>query len=646
MKYLFTFIFLITNFLFAQSESIIEELIQQYPQLSSYAAKNTSYIPKDNTGESEFYFYDYTEQELLMLDSLGVLDTLLDTTEAEQSLYFGYKFFNTIDDFVIFDNIPIPGDYRLGPGDQLSISIWGTTQLRSSHMINRDGDIFVDGIGQINLTGMTITTAEILLKERYSEVYSTIKGNKPATFLSLSLGQLKSNNISFVGEVNRPGVYAVHPFSDITTALLQAGGVDTVGSLRNIQVIRDGENISEFDFYEFLVSGKTSNNIRLINGDVIFVPVRHSTVEIVGEVNRPGIYETKKDELIEELIHYAGGLTPKAQSSIEIYKLLPRGERTSEDYAYDVSYIDYQDATNVFATNLIKIRVLSVPEVIREVSILGQVKTPGVYAYQDSMKLMDLLKIAGGLDDKSYLESVYTVEAEVIRQDPNSKYVTAIPISLDELLEGQSDQNIILNNNDIIIVREDSEYSEAKYITISGQVNIPGKYTIQKKEETLSDIINRAGGYSEDAYIGGLQLYRDSIQVVLHGPDIFVSFGDSVHIPEAPGVVKISGQVQRQGTVQYVKGKSLAYYIERAGGYNFDADKKRVVVHYANGDVRLKRNYLLSLISISPPILDGSTIYVYKMPNKPPFDLTQLLGTTAQAASSIATLYLLYQNTQ
>ena len=643
MKYIFTSLILITSILFAQGESVnIEDLIKQYPQLSSYAAQSTSYQQKDLPNNSEFYFTDYTEQELLMLDSLGVLSILLDTTKIEKPVYFGYKFFNSPENFAIFNNIPIPGNYRLGPGDQLIISIWGTTQLRSRHMINREGDIFTDGVGQVNLAGMDILAAENVLRERFSEVYSTLKGKRPSTFLSVSLGQLKSNNISFVGEVNKPGIHAIHPFSDITTALLQVGGIDTVGSLRNIQVIRDGETITEFDFYEFLVEGKTSKNIRLINGDIIFVPVRQSTVEIIGEVNRPGIYEAKESESIAQLIQNAGSLTPKAQPRIEIYKLLQRGQRISEDYAYNVSYIDYQNTTNESASNLTKIRVLAVPEVKREVSVLGRVKKPGVYAYQDSMKLLDILKIAGGLDDKSYLESIYTKEAEVIRQVSSSVYPQAIPINLDKLLEGQSDQNIFLNNNDIIIVRENSMYTKPKYITISGQVNVPGKYIIQKKEETLDDILIRAGGFTNNAFVDGLQMFRDSVQVVLRGTDLFVTVGDSVYVPEASGIVKVFGQVQRQGEVQYVKGKKLGYYIERSGGFKPDADKGHVAINYANGDVRLKKNYLLSLISISPPILDGSTIYVYRTPTKTPFNTIQFLSATASAATSIVTLYLLY----
>ena len=650
MKNILTILFIITGILIAQSGSIdYEELIKQYPQLTTSNFDQNASIQKDPYQTIQFDFTDYTDAELLMLDSLGVLSILLDTIEVEEPVYFGYTFFNTPDKFAIFDNIPIPGDYRLGPGDQLIISIWGATQFRSRHMISRDGDIFIDGVGQVNLASLDITTAEKILEERFSEVYSTLKGRKPSTFLSVSLGQLKSINISFVGEVNSPGKHAVHPFSDITTALLQVSGIDTVGSLRNIQVIRDGKIVTTFDFYEYLSNDNTAQNIRLFNGDVVFVPVRQSTVEIEGEVNRPGIYEAKKGESISNLIHHAGGLTPKAQPDIEIYQLLPRGQRASEDYAYNISFMDFQDSNNKLADNLTKIRVLSVPDVTREVSILGQVKSPGKYAYQDSMKVMDLLKIAGGLDDKTYLESIYTKEAELIRQVSNSIYPKRISINLEQLFNDQNDQNdqnIELYNQDIVLVRENSKYSEPQYVTISGKVNVPGKYTIQEKEETLENIISRAGGFSSNAYVDGLQMYRDSIQVVLHGYNVFIAGGDSIFVPEPPGVIKIEGEVNREGLVQFVKGKSLSYYIERAGGFSYNADKRNVTVQYANGNVRKKKSFLISLLSISPPIHDGSTITVYTKEPKPPFNTTQFLAATASATTSIMTLYILFQNTK
>ncbi len=647
MKNLLTFLFITTSIILAQSESInYEELLKQYPQLKAYNSDKNASIEKDPNQLIQFDFTDYTEEELLMLDSLGVLSSLLDTTEVEGPIYFGYNFFNMPDKFAIFDNIPIPVDYRLGPGDQLIISIWGETQFRSGHMISRDGNIFIDGIGQVNLAGLDIMTAEKNIKERLSEVYSTLKGSKPTTFLSISLGQLKSINISFVGEVNIPGIQAVHPFSDITTALLQVGGVDTIGSLRNIQVIRNDKVFRNLDFYEYLVNGKTTQNTRLINGDVIFIPVRQSTVSIEGEVNRPGNYEAKNGESISNLIHFAGGLTQKAQPKIEIYRLLPRKQRTSEDFAYQVFYVDAEQAQYEPAKDIVRIRVLSVPDVTREVSILGQVKSPGAYAYEESMTVMDLLKIAGGLNDKTFLESIYTKEAEIIRQVTNSIYPKRISINLEQLLNDQNDQNIELHNQDIVLVREDIKYAEPRYVTISGKVNVPGKYTIQTKEETLENIISRAGGFSSNAYVNGLQMYRDSIQVVLQGYNVIVASGDSIYVPEPPGVIKIEGEVNRDGLVQFVKGKSLSYYIERAGGFTYNADKGNVTVHYANGNLRKKKSFLISLLSISPPIRDGSTITVYTKEPKPPFSTTQFLAATASATTSIITLYILYQNSK
>ena len=645
MKKLLIPIFLIFSIIFAQTGSAdYDELLKQYPQLSTYSSDNNYSNQNYLTQNEQFDFTDYTESELLLLDSLGVLNTLLDTIEVEEPMLFGYDFFNTPDKFAIFDNIPIPGNYRLGSGDQLIISIWGATQFRSRHMINRGGDIFIDGVGQVNLAGLDISTAAEILKERFSEVYSTLKGRNPSTFLSISLGQLKSINISFVGEVSNPGMHAVHPFSDITTALLQVGGIDSVGSLRNIQVIRDNKILNNFDFYEFLVNGITSQNIRLTNGDVIFVPTRKSTVEIEGEVNRPGIYEAKNGESISNLINHAGGLTPKAQSKIEIYQLLPRDNRPSEDFAYNVSLIDFKETDKELANNLVKIRVLSVPDVTREVSILGQVKSPGSYAYDDSMKILDLLKIAGGLDDKTYIKSINMQEGTLIRRVPNSIYPKRIPLDLEQLISDPTNHNIELYNQDIIIVRENSKNSEPKYVTISGQVDVPGKYTILKKEEPLENIIKRAGGFSENAYINGLQMYRDSVQVVLQGYDAFVAGGDSIYVPEPPGVVKIEGEVNREGVIQFVKGKSLRYYIERAGGFSYNADKKNVTVQYANGNVRQKKSFLTSLLSISPPIKDGSTVTVYTKEPKPPFNAAQFLSATASAATSIVTLYLIYEN--
>ena len=632
-------IFIIITFLILsgnlQSQAYdMQALVKQYPQLSTYGTQKS----QTQNQVMDFDFTDYTDSELLILDSLGVLEVLLDTVEVEEPKYFGYEFFNTPDKFAVFDNMPIPGDYRLGAGDQLTISIWGDNNQRTRHMVSRDGDIFIDGVGQINISGLTISEAENVLRERFSDTISTLRGRKPSTFLSLSLGQLKSINITFVGEVINPGIHAVHPFSDITTALLQVGGIDTVGTLRNIKVMRNNNLLSTFDFYEFLVDGKTPQNVRLMNGDVIFVPPRKSILEIEGEVNRPGVYEAKDGDSIINILNHAGGLTAKAQPNIEFYRLLPINQRASQDYAYTTYHKHLDNVVNEPAFNLTKIRVLPVPDVVREVSIFGKVKSPGNYAFDDSLYVLDLLKLSGGIEDNSFLETIYTKEAEIIRQVSNNIYPQRITISLDNLLAGQVDQNIKLENRDIVLIRENSNLSEPKYVTVTGKVIVPGKYTIQEKEETLDNILSRAGGFSKNAYENGLRMYRDSTQVVLNGYDMFVADGDSIFVPEAPGVVTVNGEVHREGLVQFVKGKSLRYYIERAGGFTYDADKKNVIVQYANGNLRKKKNYVFSLISISPPIKDGSTISVFTEEPKQP--LTTVIRDFVQIASSVALIAL------
>lgn len=647
MKKIILLATLVFHFIFAQSGATdIDELLKNYPQISTYRT-NTSYYNTTNPtlNTDKFDFTGYSNQELLTLDSLGVLWFLLDTTDVEGEIqHFGYEYFNNEDKIAVFDNIPMPGNYVLGAGDQVIISIWGSTQFKSNHSINRNGSIFVDGVGQISLAGLTIKGAEGLLLDRFSQVYSTLKGKNPSTFLSISLGKLKSINISFVGEVGSPGVHAVHPFSDISMALLQVGGVDTVGSLRNIQVIRHGDKYLDFDFYEYLVNGQVSNNIRLINGDVILVPPRKSYVEIHGEVNRPGIYEAKDSDTVYDLIEFAGDLTAKAQPKLELYRLKAMNDRKSEDNAYQVYYSDINSSKFESAGNLTKLRILSVPDVIREVTIFGQVKLPGNYAFEDSMHVFDLLKIAGGLEDQTYLESIYTKEAEVIRQVSDSFYPKRFSVDLSGLINGDSKQNIILKNKDIVIVRENSKYTKPKYVTINGEVNVPGKYTIQRKEESLQSLIDRAGGFGVNAYVNGLQMYRDSTQIVLKGYDIYVADGDSVFVPQSPGAVKVEGEVNRQGLVQFVPGKRLSYYIEKAGGYTYDANRKNVIVQYANGNVRKKKSILPYLLYLSPPIKDGATITVYTKEPRAPFSAVQFLSATASAATSIATIWILYEN--
>ena len=166
--------------------------------------------------------------------------------------YFGYDYFTRRDTVAFWENLPTPANYLLGPGDELIISLWGETQLRETYTISREGKIYDEKVGLLNIAGKTIEVAKEYLENQFGRVYATLKGNNPTTYMDVSLGQLRSINVNFVGEVNYPGVYPVHPFSTLITGLIQAGGIDTTGSLRKIQIKREGVLKTEVDLYDYL----------------------------------------------------------------------------------------------------------------------------------------------------------------------------------------------------------------------------------------------------------------------------------------------------------------------------------------------------------------------------------------------------------
>ena len=192
--------------------------------------------------------------------------SLKDTLD-EGLKYFGYEFFTRRDTIAFWENLPATANYLLGPGDELVISLWGETQQRGEFTISREGNIYDQKVGLLYLMGKTIKESESYLKNQYGQIYATLNGDKPTTFLDVSLGKLRSINVNFVGEVNYPGVFPVHPFSTVITGLIQAGGVKETGSLRNIQIKRDGKSLNNIDLYDYLLKGNVSNDIQLKDQD-------------------------------------------------------------------------------------------------------------------------------------------------------------------------------------------------------------------------------------------------------------------------------------------------------------------------------------------------------------------------------------------
>ena len=557
----------------------------------------------------------------------------------EKLKYFGYDFFTLRDSIPIWDNLPMPPSYRLGPGDEIIISLWGETQLRSSYTIGRDGMVYIERVGKVSLADKSINQAKTYLEKQFQKVYETLKGSRPSTFMDVSLGQLKSINVTFVGEVNLPGIHPVHPFSTVLTSLIQAGGVDTTGSLRNIQIIRGDDDPEEVDLYAFLLSGETGKaNMRLQDNDVIFIPPRSSSIEIDGAIKRPGIYESLPNESVADLVDYAGGLKAKAQHKLAIFRFEPELETFDSQNPANALYTHRDKAGEISIQDVNRIMAYPAPDYTKSIYIYGQVKNPGEYGFEKGMDVLSLIKLAGGLFDDTYYQTIYAKRAEIIRRNPESDFPKIIPINLAELKQGNKTQNIELHNWDIMLVRKNQNFTVSKQVQITGEVKIPGVYSLRRPQESLADLLGRAGGYTAKAFVDGVKLYRDSIQVAIDNFNLSLMDGDSVSVPEHPGVVHVIGEVYNPGYVQYDRGRGLNNYIEAAGGFTLEARKKYITIIYPNGDVKVKDSF------IPPRVKEGSLIIVQKAEEKLPFDGTAFLKETASIAASMATIFFIIKS--
>jgi len=558
-----------------------------------------------------------------------------DDTTTVVLKHFGYDFFTRRDTLAFWENLPAPAEYLLGPGDELIISLWGETQLREKYTISRDGKIYDAKVGLLNIMGKTIEDGEEYLVNQFGRIYATLKGPNPTTYMDISLGKLRSINVNFVGEVKYPGVYPVHPFSTVITGLIQAGGVDTTGTLRNIHIKRKGKESLIVDLYDYLLKGNLPKNIQLRDQDVVVVSTRLSIVTVDSAVVRPGIYESIAGETVKEMIGYAGGLTPDASSSIGLKRIIPLEKRIPKQSNVENYYIDYVNMQLTSVQNGDVITVRSIFKTVEQVEIIGQVKNPGIYHYFQGMKIKDLIELGGGFDDTTFWKSVYQNRGELVRRNPETRYESVITLDLNNIMNGNGSNNIPLQNLDRFVVHANLNFFEKKNVQILGEINIPGSYPVLKDQETLQSFIDRSGGFTSKAFDQGIEIFRDSLRVAWKNTNVLLSPGDSVVIKERPGVIYVTGEVYNEGLVEFQKGKSLIYYIDAVGGITPNGEKNDVIVIYANGFVEPKK------FMRSPTIRDGATIIVNQKELAEPFNPTEFANTTLSLLSSLVTILVL-----
>lgn len=501
--------------------------------------------------------------------------------EDNKPVIFGKNIFNQKNlSFLPNMNIPTPEDYKLGPGDEIVIDIWGASQASLQQIISPEGSIVVDRLGPVYLNGMTIREANSYIQQKFSSVYSGISNEGGSSQIKLTLGQIRTIQINILGEVAVPGTYALSSLSSVFHALYNAGGINDIGSLRSIQLYRKGKLIKTIDIYQYLLNGNASGETRLMDGDIIMVPPYISLVEIVGKIKRPMFYEMTVTETLSDLIKYSGGFTGDAyKEKIDITR-----KTGKYDKAYTVSSKDFEnfildDKDSIFVS-------AGLNQFDNRVEIKGAVFRPGYYEVGEQIKtIKNLIEKAGGIKENAFLNrAILTRErADLTRE--------TVPINLKNLLEGRT-ADINLKKNDMLLVASDSVLVELGSFTIYGDVQVPGEYDYAEGT-SIEDLIIKAGGLLKSASLAKVDVSRRIVDplsiespnviadiytfnikngLVVDGPpDFALNPYDQVYVRRSPGYIEqrnieIAGEVLFPGKYALKeKTERLSDIVKRAG---------------------------------------------------------------------------------
>jgi protein involved in polysaccharide export with SLBB domain len=679
---------------------------------------------------------------------------------------FGSDIFskNTIS-FVPDQNVATPVNYVLGPGDGIIIDIYGSSEITYQKSISPDGQIFIAGVGPIGLSGITIEEARKRIFNKLSLIYAGLKGQNPNTFLQISLGSIRTIKVDLVGFVENPGTYSLSSFSTAFNALYAAGGPSSIGSMRNIEVIRNGEKIATFDVYKYFFEGDIMNNPRLRDEDVIVVKSYLNRVVLDGAVKLPAIYELTEQETLGDLLQLSGGFAANAYTeqvkisrknelrkqiksvksenfdsepiqsgdlvfvsenidrytnrvriegavnlpdfyelteNLTLLDLIDRAEGLREDVymgrgniirlepdfslsniSFDLRAVINGEQNHVLIPEDI-VRIPSIGDIEEEkyINIKGEVGSPGQYPYISGMTVEDLLNISSGLR-----ESANTSFVEISRRVPRSSDVAkasevyVFPISRN-LLMSDSASNFLLEPFDLVTVKATSRYRKQKMIRIEGEVLYPGFYSLETNDDRLIDLIERAGGFTDNAYPTGASLIRerqdigettdpveaatfrrlqlnelikrddiDAIKLTnresigielnkaIQNPDskynMLLQDGDLISVPKELQTVRVQGEVLYSTNVQYDERNSFKEYVSLSGGFTSEAKIGKSYIVYANGRAQRTKNFLF--FRKFPKVKPGADIFIPTKEVRRSVGVQEILGLT----SSLATIALI-----
>ena len=512
-------------------------------------------------------------------------------------------------------NIATPTNYRLGPGDEVVINIWGASENTIRETISPEGSIQVSGLGPVHLNGMTVRDANTYLQKEFAKIYSGIGGQNPSSQIQLTLGNIRTIQINVVGEVSTPGTYMLSAFSSVFHALYRAGGVNDIGSLRTIKVVRNGRTIANIDVYDILMKGKLTDDIKLQEGDVIKVDAYKNLVKVEGKVRRPMYYEMKDSETLQSLLAYAGGFTGDAyKKSIRIIRKSGglHSIQTINEMDYGTFVMNDADLITVDA---------ALDRIENRIEIRGAVYRPGVYQLDGTVNTVKaLISKADGLMDEAFTSRV------LLDREKDDLTHEMLSIDLNALMNG-SVPDIALKKNDLLYIPSKMDLMEDQNVSINGEVINPGTYLFSEGM-TVEDLIVLAGGLKEAAATTKVEIARrikepmsqTSSNVLGRSYTIDLSEGllknnnkdfvlepfDQVYIRRSPSYreqanVTIQGEVLFGGVYALQsKNERLSTLVERAGGVTSDAYLKGArLTREMTEDELMRRQDVLELNSSS-----------------------------------------------
>lgn len=683
------------------------------------------------------------------------------------SRVFGSELFSGVDPvFVPNLKIATPKGYVIGPEDELQLDIYGNNISNQKLMVSPEGFISVKYAGPVNVSGMTIEQAAGVLKGRLIKFYPALSSG--ATKLQLTLGSVRSIQVTIVGAVKKPGTITLPSITTLFNALYSSGGPLDNGSFRNIELVRNSKTIAVADLYEFILKGNQSANVSLQDNDVIRIPFAHTQVALEGELNRKGIFEVKGTETLQQALDFAGGFKSNAfkgritgtrftdverkvidiakadfglfklnngdslyidsvvnrfdnrvvitgavfkpgaysiENGMDIKALIAKAQglkeeafvgranmvRLREDKTKEYKSFNLKNILNGSEKfQLVKedsLHIVSILE-LRDsttVTLLGPVKKPGDFRYEDSLTLQAILLQAGGLMENA---TPSRIEIGRRKKDINlgakgAATSEVIQIDINKDLS-QIGADIFLQPFDVISVKADPAKVKQISVKVSGELLFAGTYTLENPEERLSSIVKRAGGLLPYADINGAKLVRrkekiDTAQIkrlalstakssaelknsdtatslatkelsspttdvaldlakIMAKPnsddDLTLQDGDELIIPRFNNTVSVGGEVLKPVTVQYESGKGFGSYLSAAGGFTRNAYKSRAFVVYPNG--RSAKSHSLLGIRSYPKVTPGSSIFVPAKPESNSFDPAKA-GILVSALSAVMT---------